>query len=185
MPENALPPIKLKRPHPVKQSQRLTKEMRAIGRTKLEELQWEIYFDEDVVRTGFLPPDTFLPEEVIKVVLDRFALINTMRQLEDTTAAYIYLRPHQSKLWDLIQQLAITFSELRAAKKKRKKTAVFDLEEDNLLDKEIAPAGVEGIAATTSSTTSTLYQSLIFDLNLIFFILTVKHIVNRIRLLCL
>lgn len=104
--------------NPVKQSERLTRPMRAIGKKRMEDLQWRIYLREDLLKTAYLPPEVFLPNDIIKGVLDRFALLTDFSSLNPLFDTHTFAEPHQIKLYALIIELRAVFSQMRAEKRK-------------------------------------------------------------------
>ncbi|KAJ7718728.1 hypothetical protein B0H14DRAFT_2643223 [Mycena olivaceomarginata] len=66
-------PKQKKAPSDIPQGQRLTKEMKQVGTSRLEEFRLSIWFEASDVDTGLIPITEFLPDVTIKVILDNFA----------------------------------------------------------------------------------------------------------------
>lgn len=114
-----VPGLKQKKMNPVKKTDRLTRPMRAIGLKRLQDLRWKIYCGEDLSKTAFFPPELFLPNDVIKGILDRFALITDFASLDSLIGTHTYAKPHQMKLYILVIELRALFAEMHAEKRKK------------------------------------------------------------------
>lgn len=95
--------------------------MRALGTQRLEELRWEIYSYADSATATFLPPDIFLPDGVIKLLLDTFALLDTVATLRAKIGDRAFLLPHIWALWDVVCELEDTFRAMREESKRHQK----------------------------------------------------------------
>ncbi|KAJ3006986.1 hypothetical protein NUW54_g3727 [Trametes sanguinea] len=99
--------------NPVPRKDRLTKEMRAEGMQHLRDLRGKLYRATCSSAARALPPDIFLPDVVIKLLLDRFALINSEETLQEMISGRIHLLPHSCALWESLQALDARFEEMR------------------------------------------------------------------------
>ncbi|KAJ7609778.1 P-loop containing nucleoside triphosphate hydrolase protein [Mycena polygramma] len=59
-------------------SQRLTKPMKEVGMTRLEDFRRTVWMDADDCTTGLTPLAEFLPDNIIRLILDNFALLLTV-----------------------------------------------------------------------------------------------------------
>ncbi len=118
VPEEDLPPRARKRRtmNPVPPKQRLIETMRKKGKRELEKLRLEIYRMDDSAANRALPPDVYLPDITIKLILDRFALLDSPSMLQELIADRTYLAPFSDRLWTKIEELRGVFLEMRKAK---------------------------------------------------------------------
>ncbi len=129
MPEEPAPVAAKKRraadTNPVPRRQRISPAMRKEGTKQLLELRMTIYFSPGTRHTQSLPPEIFLPDVVIKHLLDRFALIDSKDTLRDMIVTRTHLLRHIDTLWAKMQGLAVLFEEIRDKEReeKRKKRA--------------------------------------------------------------
>ncbi len=102
MPEElVLPVLEVKRQrqvaNPVPRCQRMSKDVRAAGTKQLRELRDSIYFDPSAPHTQTFAPEMYLPDTVVKDVLDRLTLIDTKDALRDAIATRFFLLPYIDK----------------------------------------------------------------------------------------
>ncbi len=71
--------------------------MRAVGTKQLRELRDSIYFDPSKPHTQTLPPELYLPDTIIKDVLDHLALLDTKDALRNAIATRFFLLPYIDK----------------------------------------------------------------------------------------
>ncbi|KAJ3535140.1 hypothetical protein NM688_g7019 [Phlebia brevispora] len=128
--------LKCKPRNPVKRSERLTKIMRAVGKKSIEDLRWKIYLQEDRIKTSILGLDVFLPDEVIKASLDRFALLTEIKCLDSIFEPFIFAKRHQLSFWILVIELGGTFAHMREEQKKKKKDDLLEAIGDDELEED-------------------------------------------------
>ncbi|KAI0358454.1 hypothetical protein OH77DRAFT_1578381 [Trametes cingulata] len=102
-----------KQTNPVARKDRLTREMRAEGTRRLRQLRSYIYRATDSAAARTLPPEIFLPETVIKQILDRFALIDSPEALKELITGRVHLLPHLDTLWDTLVALRRAFEHIQ------------------------------------------------------------------------
>ncbi|KAI0363007.1 P-loop containing nucleoside triphosphate hydrolase protein [Pilatotrama ljubarskyi] len=117
-PEDLVENIKLKRKddNPVPRRKRLTKAMRREGMKRLRALRKDLYLSTNTNVSRALPPSVFLPDTIMKMFLDRFALVETKEDLRITIAGRIHLLPHLDTLWTVMQDLQDLFDGMRTTK---------------------------------------------------------------------
>lgn len=120
-PEDASPviPSKRKDMNPIPRRQRLTKEMRADGTKELCKLRTTLYRSEDSAMKRATSPELYLPEQMIKMLLDRFALINSRNTLEESIADRKYLCRKADILWTTLEHMRLKFDEMRQEKERK------------------------------------------------------------------
>ena len=99
---------------------RLTKNVRTVGTARLIELRWALYDTEDPDETEYLPPMVFLPDVVIKSILDQFALL-TSTDTSSFLASHDYARSHQPRINTAIVKLRAEFAEMSAEAERAEK----------------------------------------------------------------
>ncbi|KAM5546219.1 hypothetical protein V8D89_000345 [Ganoderma adspersum] len=107
--------------NPIPRSKRLTRKMRAKGTKELVSLRMTMYLSTDISISRSLPPEVFLPDTTIKLILDRFALIDTRAALQELMKGWNLLTPHIDVLWDMLVGLQTTFEAMRARSKAKAK----------------------------------------------------------------
>lgn len=60
-----------------------------------------------------MPPVAFLPDIVIKKILDDYALLHSVVDLDRIIKDEIYVAPHCDTLWQLISTFEVAFVALR------------------------------------------------------------------------
>lgn len=109
-----------KAPHSVKPSQRLTRRLKAHGKTRLQALRDAIYDNADALEAALVPKYMYLPDPIIDTLLDRFALLKDGRTLDNILANSKYTLPHVNWIRTFITTLDTEFKTLRAKDKKEK-----------------------------------------------------------------
>lgn len=111
--------------NPIKNNggERLTKSMRAVGQKRLEDLRWTIYRKEDLLKTAFLPPEIFLPEDVIEGILDQFALITDVTYLDSIILTHTYAEPHREEFYATVVELRVVFAQMRKEQEERSRAS--------------------------------------------------------------
>jgi hypothetical protein len=99
----------------------MTKELRIHGTRRLENLRWQIFENADEQRYGFLPPHAFLPDDLIKTILDHFHLIKDTSDVKRHTGHNPLLSNSQFHILEFCQSLQVEFDRLRQEKKLRSK----------------------------------------------------------------
>lgn len=95
----------------------MTKELREHGTKRFERFRWQIFENADERATGMLPPEAFLPTDLIKRLLDYFHLIKDVSDIK----AYVQHNPLLDGEHRFIFESCLTlreeFHQLREAKK--------------------------------------------------------------------
>nr|VWP01258.1 Succinate-semialdehyde dehydrogenase (EC [Ganoderma boninense] len=123
-PEPAPPPKEKTRApdmNPVPRSQRISRKMRAKGVKELTSLRMDIYLSLDTTVSRSFPPEMLLPDIVIKTMLDRFALLETVDTLRALVKDRSLLVPHVARVWEKVVELREGFEVMRAKTKARAK----------------------------------------------------------------
>ncbi|KII90823.1 hypothetical protein PLICRDRAFT_547294 [Plicaturopsis crispa FD-325 SS-3] len=110
----------------IPQHKRVTRTMRAHGVERLEKFRRTVWMSADERKTGWFPPDAFLPDDVIEVILNVFVLLKTPQDVADLVRDNSLLDGHHTKLFDVIVELRADFAQIRidaAAASKAKKIA--------------------------------------------------------------
>ncbi|KAJ7242324.1 P-loop containing nucleoside triphosphate hydrolase protein [Mycena rebaudengoi] len=106
-----------KPPSDIPASQRLTKIMKAAGTTRLEEFRLSIWFEGSDRTMGLIPLTEFLPDIMIKLILDRFARFQTLQALSDLVKDVAGMMHHHERLYDVILELKTLFAQMKKKKK--------------------------------------------------------------------
>ncbi|KAJ3005456.1 hypothetical protein NUW54_g767 [Trametes sanguinea] len=99
--------------NPVPRRKRLTKAMRTAGVEHLERVRMKIYRSAATATARFLTPEVYLPDSLVKTLLDRFALIDSKDTLRELVAERTHLLPHLDTLWEAFEDLSRLFEEMR------------------------------------------------------------------------
>ncbi|KAI0682738.1 hypothetical protein C8T65DRAFT_703104 [Cerioporus squamosus] len=123
-PEDA-PPVVVPKPrkdtNPVPRRKHISKPMRKKGVRHLEALRDTIYFSPSALRTEFLSPEVFLPDSVIKLLLDHILLLDSQDAVRDLIPTRTHLLPHIDTLWTKLQELRVLFEEMRKVNEAQKR----------------------------------------------------------------
>ena len=95
--------------NPVPRKHRLRRSMRAVGTTALIEFRWTVYNESDTPASRLLPPSSFFPDNTIKLILDRFALLQSLQDVQQAIDPCTFARGHAARLWEIIQELRLQF----------------------------------------------------------------------------
>ncbi|KII83513.1 hypothetical protein PLICRDRAFT_180290 [Plicaturopsis crispa FD-325 SS-3] len=111
--------------NPVKKGKRLTRVMRAHGLARLLKLRRQIWSKADEKKTGFLPPIVYLPDNLIQDILDRFALLLTLQDIEFIAKNNPLLADRYTLIYDVVLELRHDFDRIRleTAERNREKKA--------------------------------------------------------------
>jgi hypothetical protein len=93
----------------------LTDNMRALGKEHLLGFRMKLWHNADEVQFGLIPPAVFLPDVTIKEILDNYALLHSVEDLDPIIKNHRYLILHREALWQLISTLEADFIPLRRA----------------------------------------------------------------------
>ncbi|KAJ7685855.1 P-loop containing nucleoside triphosphate hydrolase protein [Mycena rosella] len=107
-----------KAPSDIPQNQRLTKVMKAVGTERLEDFRFSIWLQASDASMGLTPLADFLPDIVIKQILDRFAKIKVFEDLVLLVEHLLGMAGYHSRLFEVVLELRETFREIRRAGKK-------------------------------------------------------------------
>jgi hypothetical protein len=94
--------------------ERLTDEMRILATQRLTAFRKSLWKAADEIKFGNVPRAAFLPDYIIKAILDNFALLQTPRDLDPIIAGCIHLVDHRDALWSVLVALRPEFITLRA-----------------------------------------------------------------------
>jgi hypothetical protein len=67
----------------------------------------------DEIEYSIVPPVAFLPDNIIKKILDNYALLRSAADLDPILKNESYLEPHHDALWQLISTFERDFIPLR------------------------------------------------------------------------
>jgi hypothetical protein len=99
----------------------MTKELCTHGTRHLKELHWQIFDGMDEQKYGYLPPDAFLPDGLIKTILDHFHLIKDTSDVQKHVEHNPLLHGSHTHILEFCQGLQIEFKQLHQEKKSRAK----------------------------------------------------------------
>ncbi|KAJ7705555.1 P-loop containing nucleoside triphosphate hydrolase protein [Mycena rosella] len=123
-PEVYLPaPKKKATPSDIPQGQKLTKVLKQIGVEHLEEFRLSVWFEASDRHTGQTPLAEFLPDMIIKQLLDRFAKIQSVDDLSPFIQRLTVLTDYHQALFEVISELRLTFKDKKKADAAAKKAA--------------------------------------------------------------
>ena len=114
-PEPTLPPLPRPRaqPNPVPMADRLTDEMRRLGEKKLTEFRWALWDRTQDISLEYSPPSAFLPDSIIKKILDSFSRICSIDDVASFVQSVKALNGHQEALFMVLTDLQETFSKMQ------------------------------------------------------------------------
>lgn len=120
-PEPTLPPLPRSRAqHPfIAMSQRLTEEMRQAGEQQLVKFRWDLWDHTLDLSLQYAPPSVFLPDPIIKNILDNFALITTVDDAAHIVEGVSALDGHHDSLFNEVCKLQELFSAMRKAQSRQ------------------------------------------------------------------
>ncbi|KAJ6623822.1 hypothetical protein B0H10DRAFT_2213188 [Mycena sp. CBHHK59/15] len=110
------PPKQKKAASDIPQSQRLTKAMKEVGTLRLEEFRLQIWFDASDVYMGMTPLAEFLPDIIIKSILDNFARYKTVADLSAVVGKTAGMVGHHIDLLGVLEELKVTFARMKKDK---------------------------------------------------------------------
>ncbi|GBE84703.1 hypothetical protein SCP_0606830 [Sparassis crispa] len=90
--------------NPVKHKDHLSRGMRDRGKDRLLQLRKSIYVAADSVDTDIIPEFIYLPDPVIKAILDRFALLQSIKDLDALIAGGVSQRSVPKKCTNVQSQ---------------------------------------------------------------------------------
>ena len=132
-------------------AERITKQLRAFGSSELQKLRNLIFFEVPAGEHNFLPPDAFLPDDKIKMIIDELYSIKDITDVEALVGGNPLLNNHHERLLQRCHMLREEFKELHAenvAKRKAQRMGIVparasdseeqksDNEHDNESDKD-------------------------------------------------
>ncbi|TDL18913.1 hypothetical protein BD410DRAFT_806175 [Rickenella mellea] len=94
------------------QHKRLTKVMRAKGHSQLVELRIDLDLAADEVANSFVPLESYFPDDVIKIILDNFVLIDR-ESLPQYISSVPYLENYHDAVWAVMLKLDDAFKAMR------------------------------------------------------------------------
>jgi hypothetical protein len=104
------PPKQTKAPSDIPQSQRLTKAMKAVGTSRLEAFRLMIWFEGSDRTMGLTPLTEFLPDVMIKYILDNFARYKQLADISDTVRGVAGMVDQDERLYCVVLELETTFA---------------------------------------------------------------------------
>jgi hypothetical protein len=94
-------------------AERLTDDMRSIATKHLIHFRTKLWRTADEIDYCVVPPVAFLPDIIIKRILDNYALLCSITDLDPIIKGESYLLPHRDALWQLITTFETEFIPLR------------------------------------------------------------------------
>lgn len=95
----------------------MNKDVRAHGTKQLQDFREQVFNEVEDRGHSHLPPDEFLPDETIKVILDHFHLIQKSEDLVLLIEHIKLLKGFHLRLWELCTELRNEFAEIRLQQK--------------------------------------------------------------------
>ncbi|KAJ7465831.1 P-loop containing nucleoside triphosphate hydrolase protein [Mycena galericulata] len=117
------PPKEKKAPSDIPQGQRLTKVMKQVGTSRLEEFRFLIWSEASDRDTGLMPLTEFLPDVMIKLILDNFVRYKTTDDLSKVVKNVAGMVGRHEQLHGVIEELQVTFARMRKEKTAATKAA--------------------------------------------------------------
>jgi hypothetical protein len=111
------PPAPPKPNASIPKAKRLTKLQKVHGTQRLLQFQQEIWSQADIALTSFLPPEAFLPSDLIKQLLDIYAKLDSVAAITPYLKSNKYLDNHHGRLYDLLVQLKPEFVKIAVNRK--------------------------------------------------------------------
>jgi hypothetical protein len=102
---------------------RLNEEMCTIATKRFHAFRDGIWAAADKVQYCIIPHIAFLPESIIKKILDNYALLHSAADLDPLINKCSHMVPHRDALWAVVVALEAEFVPLRA-KAEAEKVAV-------------------------------------------------------------
>ncbi|KAJ7447406.1 P-loop containing nucleoside triphosphate hydrolase protein [Mycena latifolia] len=101
----------------------------------------EIWREADVNITSFVPPEAFLPSQLIKTLLDVYSNLTSLEAVHDVVKSYTYLDPHHRRLFTLLSALKPEFAKIARDRKAelaaaRARKEVIEEDEDEESDQD-------------------------------------------------
>jgi len=93
----------------------LTANMCKIGGMCLKEFQDQVWDNAEEIKYGFLPPDAFVPDNLIKTLLDCFPSIRTLEDVHSIVQHHPLLNNHHHLLLSIIEELHDEFGTIPMA----------------------------------------------------------------------
>ncbi|KAJ7301700.1 P-loop containing nucleoside triphosphate hydrolase protein [Mycena albidolilacea] len=125
MPETAshelyVPPLKKKKAaSDIPQGKRLTKIMKEVGRTRLEEFRLSVWMEAPDHSTGLTPLAEFLPDIIISQLLDRFANIEALSELSPFISRLTGMEGYHGALFEVLVGLREKFKKMKKSGTKK------------------------------------------------------------------
>jgi hypothetical protein len=94
-------------------SDRLTDDMRSLATERLIGFRTKLWRAADEIEYSIVPPVAFLPDNIIKKILDNYVLLRSAADLDPILKNESYLKPHRDALWQLISTFERDFIPLR------------------------------------------------------------------------
>ena len=96
-----------------KKSWRLTKAMREHGIKQLQLFRLKLWQAADEAKTSWTPPSAFIPDIIIKTLLDHIDIIESANDITSWDGDNELLQPHTEELLRFIRDLQVQFEEMR------------------------------------------------------------------------
>ena len=94
--------------------------MRALGTIELETLRQKIFRMADTVEYGFLPPSAFLPDQLIKEIINKLYTLKTIDDIQFLVQGNQLLDNWQAELLEFCERLQKIFAEYREEIKQKR-----------------------------------------------------------------
>src|SRR6202051_751240 len=117
---STLPNISKPRPPPtvlstIPHSDRISTQARAHGEITLAKFRKDVWRADTL--NCMLPPEVFLPDRLIKEILDRFSQLTTVKAIKIFLEPYQRLKHQEHALFCVLQALKVDFDRFAVAKK--------------------------------------------------------------------
>ncbi|KAJ6529413.1 hypothetical protein DFH09DRAFT_895932, partial [Mycena vulgaris] len=99
------PPKEKKPPSDIPRSQVLTKPMKAVGTARLEEFRLKIWFEAADRAMGLTPLTEFLPDVMIKLIVDNFTRYKTLADVSQTVGGVAGMVDQHEHLYSVVIEL--------------------------------------------------------------------------------
>ncbi|PPQ76948.1 hypothetical protein CVT26_007945 [Gymnopilus dilepis] len=108
----------------------ITKDMRTFGTQALQEFRQEVFMQADEEAYGFLPPQPFLPDDIIQALIDKIYSIHTIDDIALLVSPDSPLKPHMPALLERCIQLRSEFDKQRDNMKAKRSKPTSELTHD-------------------------------------------------------
>jgi len=93
-------------------SDQLTDDMQSLAMERLIGFRTKLWRAADEIEYSIIPPVAFLPDNIIKKIIDNYTLLHSATDLDPILKNESYLKPHHDALWQLISTFERDFIPL-------------------------------------------------------------------------